>query len=98
MQTEVIKQQLDTCPPIRSVENSMKYQMPEPADTGTVTNYYSYATVQAAFDAGRAAGLEAAAKVCEVAVHHTDMHSRTFTKDSYQACADAIRNLSKEQT
>ena len=76
----------------------MKYQMPEPAidhlSNGETTCYYTLASVQAAFDAGLAAGLEAAAKVCE-----DDWNGDADTyQDSiaFNVCADAIRNLSKE--
>ena len=69
---------------------------PEPDVDGTAraVNMYTAAQVQAAFDAGRAAGLEAAAKVCD-----TDWNGDS---DSYEwanscnECADAIRNLAKE--
>ena len=76
----------------------MKYQMPSPAidhlSDGETTCYYTATQVQAAFDAGRAAGLEAAAKVCE-----DDWNGDADTyQDSiaFNVCADAIRNLSKE--
>ena len=78
--------------------------MPEP-DVSYVDgeDQYGYATyshahsdeaMQAAFDAGRAAGLEAAAKVCE-----DDWNGDADTyQDSiaFNVCADAIRNLAKE--
>ena len=74
----------------------MKYQMPEPAMHSFPWDEpgYDAQQVQAAFDAGRAAGLEAAAKVCE-----DDWNGDADTyQDSiaFNVCADAIRNLSKE--
>lgn len=48
-------------------EKEMKYQMPEPAAKNGYQkiDYYTATQVQAAFDAGRVAGLEEAAKECD---------------------------------
>ena len=69
----------------------MKYQMPEPAIQTTAFSrdnstqgYYTVSQVQAAYTAGRAAGLEAAALMAEG--HYGDGFR----------LADAIRNLAKE--
>ena len=74
----------------------MKYQMPEP-DVSYVDgeDQYGYATyshahsdeaMQAAFDAGRAAGLEAAVDVIL-------NFQAGWIPDGFTECADAIRNL-----
>ena len=65
----------------------MKYQMPEPAFRSRViesdwTDYYTATQVQAAFDAGRVAGLEEAAERVEC----EDIQAPQYL-------ADAIRNL-----
>ena len=81
----------------------MKYQMPEPAysraafvgrHTETpIDHYYTATQVQAAFDAGRVAGLEAA-KACqklEIAIDGGGNHY--YRPADARQCIDAIRNL-----
>ena len=72
----------------------MKYQMPEPAEIQSFGNSkplgYTYADMCEAFDAGRAAGLEAAAAYLLAAGF------RSTGIPAYERFADAIRNLSKE--
>ena len=66
----------------------MKYQMPEPdiAEVPTCSpEGYTATQMQAAFDAGRVAGLEAAAKVCDSLGDEHTWH-----------ISAAIRNLAKE--
>ena len=84
----------------------MKYQMPEPLDTVIAffrgerefltpgDEYFAASQVQAAYAAGRAAGLEAAAKVCDTEWNgYSDSYEWA---NSCNECADAIRNLAKE--
>ena len=72
----------------------MKYQMPSPAidhlSDGETTCYYTATQVQAAFSAGRAEGLEAAANVCE------NHRSKWVSIEAAGELGDAIRNLAKE--
>ena len=67
--------------------------MPEPAYANVGNEHlYTATQVQAAFDAGRAAGLEAAAKVCAEMVIQTVGHSAATAMQ----CEEEIRNLAKE--
>ena len=85
----------------------MKYQMPEPAlfftenfGLGDVSNVWGYSKDQAdeIFEAGRAAGLEAAAKVD---FYHLLRLRENLTKNQcyeyHEDIESAIRNLAKEQ-
>lgn len=69
----------------------MKYQMPEPPYE-LAHGRYTKEQVQAAFDAGRVAGLEVAAKVCAEMVIQTVGHSAATAMQ----CEEEIRNLAKE--
>ena len=75
----------------------MKYQMPEPRDMDNTRWGYDSEDVQAAFDAGRAAGLEQAANLCLAmrTVSGIEDVERGFNA-SLRRATDAIRNLAKE--
>ena len=77
----------------------MKYQMPEPAYANVDNEHlYTATQVQAAYSAGRAAGIEAAAKVD---FYHLLRLRENLTKNQcyeyHEDIESAIRNLAKEQ-
>ena len=73
----------------------MKYQLPHAVYTAfdETTKLYTATQMQAAFDAGRAAGLEEAAKEAATLFAH---NGSAKSVDAISACICLIRNLAKE--